>query len=120
MTEKKYHFEVSKADLDAFLGTLVLGTLEAMRAGLWPLDAGIWTLGKPVFREPLERAGLGKELAAVLREADELSALAELAGRAAADARLDEMIATVRLRLTATAAQLWHVTVRDHLIQEEQ
>lgn len=113
MTEKVYRFEVAKADLDAFLGALVLGTLEAMRSGLWPLDAGIWTMGRAVFREPLERAGVGEEFAALFREADELSALAEFAGRGAADARLDEMIVTVRLHLTSTAAQPWLATVRD-------
>jgi hypothetical protein len=110
MIEKHYCFEVPQIDLDAFVTSLLLGTLEAMRSGAWPLDAGIWTLGRPVFREPLELAGLHEDLVAVLQEADELSALA---GRAAADARLDEMIATARLRLAPTADGLWRVAVRE-------
>ena len=77
------------------------------------MDAGIWTLGRPIFREPLERAGLPEELAAVLREADELDVLAKLAGRAAADARLDAMIATVRLHLGTTATRQWRAAARE-------
>jgi hypothetical protein len=110
--ENLMHFDVPEADLDAFTTTLVLGTLEAIRSGLWPLEAGIWTLGRPIFREPLKRAGLRKELVAVLGEVDELSALADVRGRPAADARLDEMIATVRRCLPATAEQMWRATVR--------
>jgi hypothetical protein len=112
--EKPACFEVPAADLDAFLTTLLLGTLEAMRSGSWPLEAGIWTLGRPIFREPLERAGVHEELAAILREIDELSALEALRGRNAADARLDTMIATVRHHLASTAVNLWRVTVREH------
>lgn len=112
MIEKLIHFEVPEANLDAFTTTLVLGTLEAMRSGLWPLEAGMWTLGRPIFREPLKQAGLHRELVAVLEEVDELAALADLRGRPAADARLDEMITTVRLRLSPTAANLWRATVR--------
>ena len=57
MIESLIRFEVPEADLDGFTTTLVLGTIEAMRSGSWPLEAGIWTLGRPAFREPLERAG---------------------------------------------------------------
>jgi len=101
------------SSLEAFTGTLLLGTLEAMRAGQWPLDAGIWTLGRPKFRDPLERAGLPERLLQVLGEADELSALAELAGRPAADARLDQLIAGVRVQLESTACQFWNTRVLD-------
>ncbi|MDI1434620.1 hypothetical protein [Polyangium sorediatum] len=113
MNEKVYCFEVVKADLDAFLGSLMLGTLQAMRSGLWSLDAGIWTLGRPCFRDPLERASVPEELVAVLQEADELSALAELAGRAAADARLDELIAIVQLHLAKDESHHWRAVVRE-------
>lgn len=112
MIEKLIHFEVPEADLDGFTTTLVLGTLEAMRSRSWPLEAGIWTLGRPSFREPLKQAGLRQELVAVLGDVDELSTLADLRGRPAADARLDEMIATVRRCLPATAEHLWRATVR--------
>jgi len=113
MTEKIYRFEVPEVDLDAFLCTLVLGTLEAMRSGQWPLSAGIWTLARPVFREPLERARVSAELIDVLREADELSALGQLSGGALAASRLDAMIGTVRSRLAANSAPVWRATVRD-------
>lgn len=93
MNDPVFRFEVSSVHLDGFLGALVLGTLEAMRAGLWPLDAGIWSLGRPVFRAPLERAEISEPIATALREAGELSALATLAGQGAADARLDGLIA---------------------------
>ena len=113
MIDKTYCFDVAGAHLDAFSSALVLATLEAMRAGHWSLDAGIWSLGRPSFRLPLEHAGVHPDLAMVLREADELSALAALAGRAAADLRLDELIAAVRARVLGTDIQPWEATVHE-------
>lgn len=111
MNSPVYRFEVSTSHLDGFLSALVLGTLEAMRAGLWPLDAGVWSLGRPAFRAPLERAGIPAPIAAALREADELSAVARLAGRAAADAQLDHLIEGLRAYLTQSTTQPWYATV---------
>jgi hypothetical protein len=102
------HLEVAVADREALTLCLALGTLEAMRLGLWPLDAGIWTLGRPVFWEPLERAGVPAEVLAVLQSSDELNALSLSAGRSKAEAVLDQMINTVRSRLAALPEKSWY------------
>ena len=112
-TPKTYRFELDASSLESFVGALLLGTLEAMRAGHWPLDAGIWTLGRPKFREPLERSNLPNSLLQVLHVADELSALEALAGRPAVDARLDQLIIDVRSQLESRACQFWDACVLD-------
>ena len=59
---------------------LALGTLTAIQAGSLPPEAGIWTLGRPTFWEPLVEAGLvPDDLVEVLQVADELNALQQLA-----------------------------------------
>ena len=45
--DETHLLEVSERE--ALVLCLTLGTLEAMRGGLWPLEAGIWTLGRPIF-----------------------------------------------------------------------
>lgn len=102
-----YRLEVDAADLEAFVACLALGTLEAIRSGAWSPEAGIWTLAPPIFRRPLERAGLPADLLDVLDRAGELSALGELAGRPAMIAELDRMIAALRARLRETASRPW-------------
>ena len=82
-----------------------------MRSGVWSLDAGIWTLGRPKFRLPLEQAGVGEELASVLRVADELSAIAELSGREQVDLMLEQLIAKVRSVLSEHASRYWCVGI---------
>jgi len=96
---------------EAFVLCLTLGTLEAMRGGLWPLEAGIWTLGRPIFWEPL--ADVDHVAVKVLQSADELSAIAELCGQPAAEAELDRMIAVVRSRLVALPEKSWYAYWRD-------
>ena len=48
--------------------------------GAWPLDAGICSLGRPAFWEPLA-SEVTSEVVTVLRSSDELSALASWAAR---------------------------------------
>lgn len=102
------HLEVAKDVQEAFVLCLTLGTLEAMRRGALSLEAGIWTLGRPVFWQPLQGAGLDPAIVSVLQTVDELSALESLCGRCAADEALDRMIATVRARLSASPNRFWY------------
>lgn len=97
---------VGKADREAFVLCLTLGTLEAMRRGEWPLEAGIWTLGRPVFWESL--AEVDEQVVEVLQSADELSALAEVVGHPAAEEALDHMIAVIRARLSSLPEKSWY------------
>lgn len=105
MDDEVYHLEVGKADREAFALCLALGTLEAMRAGIWPLEAGIWTLGPPGFWKPLTE--IDDKVLVVFQSADELDALAGLGGPLAAEAALDRMIAVVRSRLSALPEKSW-------------
>src|SRR5262249_3537479 len=101
MNAETHLLEVATDHREAFVSCLALGTLEAMRGGSWPLEAGIWTLRRPVFFQSLASGGVAAEVVAELEASDELAALARLSGRPAADARLDQMIAAVRARLSA-------------------
>lgn len=106
MEDDMYHLEVGKADREAFVLCLALGTLETMRRGDWPLDAGIWTLGRPVFWESL--VDVDDKVVEVFQSADELSALAKLVGGPAAEEALDHMIAVVKARLSSLPEKSWY------------
>ena len=115
MDEETYLLEVAKASREALVLCLALGTLEAMRRGAWPLEAGIWTLARPMFWESL--AEVDDAVVKVFRSADELDALADLVGYSAAEAALDRMIAVVRSRLAALPEKSWYAGWSDK--QEE-
>ena len=114
MSEKTMNLEIASTSCDAFVMCLALGTLEAMRSGTWPLEAGIWTLGRPVFWEPLKRAGVSEEILDILQTADELAALEKLGGRAAAEAVLDRMLETIRRHLDALPDKNWRAGWSGH------
>src|SRR5262245_13550752 len=77
--------EVAAADCEAFALCLALGTLEAIRCGAWPAEAGTWTISRPVFRDRLAAVGAPDEVLAIFSRADELSALEQLAGPGAVE-----------------------------------
>lgn len=62
---------------------------------------------------PLERAGISGDLVALLQQADELSTMAELSGRAVADARLEELIARAGQLAAQTSTEFWQAKVRE-------
>jgi len=108
MHDETHLLEVAAADREAFVLCLALGTLEAVRGGSWPLEAGTWALSRPVFLQPLASGGVAPEVVAELGAADELEALARLSGRPAADARLDRIIAAVGSRLSDLKERSWY------------
>ncbi len=72
--------EIADDDLPAFVTYLALGTPEAIRARMAPAEVGIWTLGRPLMWEPLEKASLVPQVVIdVLQTSDELSAIQKLA-----------------------------------------
>lgn len=108
MVDDPHRLEIAETDREAFVLCLALGTLEAMRGGVWPMEAGIWSLGRPAFWQPLVQAGCASEVVAVLQAADELPALVALGGPLAAEVKLDRMIAIVRSRLSSLPEKSWH------------
>ena len=112
MEENDLLLSVALHDQEAFSLCLALGTLQAIRSGAWPVEAGIWTIARPVFRSPLEHLGIPNDVMKVFRHADELSALLELAGRETVDRKLDEWIAVLLARLADLQGQGWYARWR--------
>jgi hypothetical protein len=103
-----YLLEVAAADREAFVLCLALGTLEAIRAGNWPLEAGVWTLGRPAFLHPLSSGALEPAVLAELQAVDELQAMAGLVGHVAVEEKLNFIIAVVRSRLSVLKDRSWY------------
>jgi hypothetical protein len=114
MTEESINLKVAATGLEALVSCLALGTLEAMRSGVLPLEAGLWALGRPAFWEPLRRAGISDDVVDIFRTADELDALEKLSGRAAAENRLDQMSAVIRSHLGALPEKSWRAGWAPH------
>lgn len=72
-------FSIPKNDLPVFVACLGVGTLQAIRDGILPLEVGIWTLSSPIFIKSIEDNDISPEVVNVFQTADELSALKELA-----------------------------------------
>ncbi len=106
MPNETHRLQVARADREALVLCLALSTLEAMRGGVWPMEASVWTLGRPIFWEPLTEVDAA--VVEVFRSADELDALAKLCGQSVAEAELDRMIAVVRSRLSALPEKSWY------------
>lgn len=92
---------------EAFALCLALGTLEAIRAGVWPPESGIWTIGPPGFWRVLETVDMPEEVLAVFRRADEWDALLKLAGGAHVQRGLDRDIAILKARLASLPDPTW-------------
>lgn len=108
MTEEVRNLKVASSDCEALALCLALGTLEAIRSGAWPVEATTWTIARPAFRIPLIAAGIPDEVLAVFSGADELSALATLAGRDAVEERIADMMAVIRKRLAMLSEPSWY------------
>lgn len=92
---------------EAFFLCLALGTLTAIRSGIWPPDAGIWSLALPAFRESIEPMNLNKEILDIFEGADELSAIEKLLGRQVLDQQIDTWIQTISSRLSELRVKSW-------------
>jgi len=100
---------IADEDLPAFVTYLALGTFEAIRAGTVPATVGIWTLGRPIFWEPLEDGRLmPPEVLEVLKLADELSALREVAPKEF-DVRLTKIISQLHGALARMPSSTWRM-----------
>ncbi|MCI0704078.1 MAG: hypothetical protein L0241_23715 [Planctomycetia bacterium] len=113
MSHDIHNLEVAASDLEAFALCLALGTLEAIRCGTWPAEAGIWTLARPNFSARLEQTGVPSEVLAIFRGADELSALEQLPGREEVEVQISKWIAILHSRLAALPEQSWHARWSD-------
>lgn len=108
MKDEYVPFYVRKDGRNAFLACLGLGTLYAIRQGVLPAEAGIWSLGRPRVRAPLERASdkTTEELFEVLSTADELDAIQKLVPREF-DEKVDQLIKRLQSVLESGGGHHW-------------
>lgn len=108
MTDETCRLEIAVADREALSLCLALGTLEAIRSGAWPAEAGIWTIARPCFWKSLENIGIPDDVLNVFRSADELDAIAKLIGAEDVDKTLIKWIGILHGRLAAMSQPSWH------------
>ena len=113
MKEEYAQLDIATEKLEAFVICLALGTLREMRDGNISYEAGIWTLGRPIFnRIPEIERLLSKKTLKVIHSADEVDVLATLAGVEEANKMLDKMIDTLQKTLKSLDDPCWYAKWR--------
>ncbi len=71
--------DIEEKDFPAFLACLGIGTLYAIRSGVLPTEAGIWSLAAPIVHAPQSvTTCLPTKIVEVYKTCDELSTIQEL------------------------------------------
>jgi hypothetical protein len=105
--EKYVPLYIRENDKAPFLACLGIGTLYAIREGVLPASAGIWTLGPPPLWKPLEgQPGAMADIVEVFSMADELSAIQKLLPDKF-EATVDELIDRLKAVLASTGQLYW-------------
>lgn len=108
MTENYEQLLVNSETFEPFILCLALGTLEAMKSEVWSSEAGVWTIGRPVFLEKLEEMKVSNETIDVLVQFDELNALEKLVERDAFNNELIKIEQTIKKRLEDFSKDFWY------------
>ena len=108
MSENYESLLVNSATFEPFVLCLALGTLEAMKSGVWTSEAGIWTIGRPNFLDKLEELKVSDETMTVLVQFDELSALEKLVENDDFYAELLKIEQTIKKRLADFSKDFWN------------
>ncbi len=108
MSENYESLLVNSATFEPFVLCLALGTLEAMKSGVWTPEAGIWTIGRPNFLDKLEELKVSDETMNVLVQFDELSALEKLVENDDFYAELLKIEQTIKKRLADFSTDYWN------------
>ncbi|MBD7976582.1 hypothetical protein [Serpens gallinarum] len=69
---------IQEENIDFYIASLALGILVGVRDGVIPADVGMWSLGRPVFKEAIESSSVSISLKSALNEFDELDAARSL------------------------------------------
>ena len=108
MAENFEQLFVGSDTFEPFVLCLALGTLEAMKAGVWSPEAGIWTIGRPDFLEKLDELKVSEETVNLLVQFDELSALEKLVDRDEFSRELLKIERRILERLEPFAGTFWN------------
>lgn len=108
MNEETQKLEISKETVEAFILCLALGTLEAMKSDIWSLDAGIWTIRRPVFFEKLKEFGISQNLLEELDQLDELSALKSASDADKVTAEIERIEKILKQQLSLHSDTFWN------------
>ena len=108
MAENFEQLLVSDATFEPFVLCLALGTLEAIKSGVWSSEAGIWTIGRPNFLDKLEELKISQETIDILVEFDELNALEKFVGRDDFNDKLLGIEQSIKKRLADFSENFWN------------
>ena len=110
MSDRWVPLWIQREDRTAFLACLGLGTLYAIRQGVWPPQAGIWTLGRPnIWLRLKDDPEIADDLVEVFSAGDELSAIQKLIPDKY-DSILDDLISRLETVLASAGEQYWLAT----------
>lgn len=108
MAEKYEQLFVTDETFEPFVLCLALGTLEAMKEGVWSSEAGVWTIGRPDFLQKLEEFKVSEETINLLVQFDELNALEKFGGREDFDLELEKIERKIKERLADFSEGFWN------------
>jgi len=108
MAENYEQLLVSDETFEPFVLCLALGTLEAIKSGVWSSEAGIWTIGRPNFLDKLEELKVSEETINILVEFDELNALEKFVGRDDFNEKLAGIEHSIKKRLADFSQNFWN------------
>ncbi len=108
MAENYEQLLVSDETFEPFVLCLALGTLEAIKSGVWSSEAGIWTIGRPNFLDKLEELKVSQETIDILVEFDELSALEKFVSRDDFREKLLRIERDIKKQLTGFSGNFWN------------
>ena len=107
MSENYEQLLVNSETFEPFVLCLALGTLEAIKSGVWSSEAGIWTIGRPNFLDKLEELKVSEETINILVEFDELNALENLVAKDDFDRKLLKVEQNIKKRLEDFSGDFW-------------
>ena len=107
MSEIYEQFLVNSETFEPFVLCLALGTLEAIKSGVWSSEAGIWTIGRPNFLDKLEELKISDETINILVEFDELNALEKLVNKDDFERKLLKIEQAIKRRLEDFSGKFW-------------
>jgi hypothetical protein len=108
MAENYEQLLVSDETFEPFVLCLALGTLEAIKSGVWSSEAGIWTIGRPNFLDKLEELKVSEETINILVEFDELNALEKFVSRDDFNEKLSSIERNIKKRLEEFTENFWN------------